>query len=454
MPSVQNLRIAAVLPRTVCTCHRSSASAWAAVKGAGACVLQQLRALTSRSHHVQWYSSSPGRRALSSHGGKEGERGKATGAGMAAADEGSTKLQGEGLASFVFGSPLQKSATRAASSGQRRMRRQKIGLIGHGNSVREGGAGVRAAPAHLNKLWAWARERARLNSKVKVDWLSGHNIAEGGGKGRGKTAESSLAAGAGESHSRQVLDVQGQGLASAHKSKHEATHEVALPSGHAHASGALEPLTREFWDALLLQRDPTKGLRQVALRSLMYEDGAGGAPEPTPVDPTLWWMEDMIRIKWGGGGYLPEGLRRGEESAPVHGEKVLINHVIQVVAQAPCRLRVRWAALLHDVGKPATADKKSGKLTFVKHERVGALMVERILGAYGYDDKFCKEVASLVLRSGRIRMVEQFNDQGARRLMAIMGPLFDDLLDLYAADCTSAKTWRQAEHQACAIRNP
>jgi hypothetical protein len=37
---------------------------------------------------------------------------------------------------------------------------------------------------------------------------------------------------------------------------------------------------------------------------------------------------------------------------------------------------------------------------------------------------------------------------GARRLLTIMGPLFDDLLDLYAADCTSARAHRQAEHQA------
>jgi putative nucleotidyltransferase with HDIG domain len=49
----------------------------------------------------------------------------------------------------------------------------------------------------------------------------------------------------------------------------------------------------------------------------------------------------------------------------------------QVVRQAPRRLRVRWAALLHDVGKPATAaaDPATGRVTFYSHERVGALMV-------------------------------------------------------------------------------
>jgi putative nucleotidyltransferase with HDIG domain len=54
---------------------------------------------------------------------------------------------------------------------------------------------------------------------------------------------------------------------------------------------------------------------------------------------------------------------------------------MQVVKQAPCRLRVRWAALLHDVGKPATVsvDTERKKLIFHAHENVGALMVDRIL---------------------------------------------------------------------------
>jgi putative nucleotidyltransferase with HDIG domain len=58
-----------------------------------------------------------------------------------------------------------------------------------------------------------------------------------------------------------------------------------------------------------------------------------------------------------------------------------LNFQLQVVKQTPCRLRVRWAALLHDVGKPATVSVDQGrkKIIFHSHENVGALMVDRIL---------------------------------------------------------------------------
>jgi len=310
--------------------------------------------------------------------------------------------------------------------------------------------GKHVVPVHLTQLWGWARERARVNSKVKMDWLSEEKSLTGALKTDQLHPPNTVTVKPKEHPDRVNSTKQVEALGTTHygaqPSRMQLT-DVAQTQTYTEQMEKVPQLTREFWDKLLLQRDPTKGLRDVALRSLMYEESGGGTHDK-PVDATLWWMESQLRIKWGGGGYLPENLRRGEEIAPVQGEKVLINHVIQVVAQAPCRLRVRWAALLHDVGKPATVAMHDGKLTFTAHEREGALMVKRILCAYGYDDKFCKEVATLVLRSGRIRMVEKFNDQGARRLLATMGPLFEDLLDLYAADCTSAKAHKQAEHQA------
>jgi len=432
-------------------------------------------------------------RALSSShgGGRQGERGKATGAATGSAS--GRNQPRENLASIVFPSMMAlegaaqavERAGRATQTGARplqprRVDRQRklmkdtaheaesIGRPGDSailsgplrgiGGTHEQGPGGRGLPAHLTNLWEWARERARVNSNVCVDWL---------GKGERKQARSTCEVPAGTESFRGEVDASVQArpatAAAAAQPVHGAGRGVVQPTLHqsgmadvpASVNGQAsfgvdhrQTLDREFWDTLLLQRDPTKGLREVALRSLMYESSAEAGGKDRPIDPTLWWMESLVRIKWGGGGYLPRNLRRGQERKPVKGEKVLINHVIQVVAQAPCRLRVRWAALLHDVGKPTTAEMQGGKLTFTAHERVGAAMVDEILSAYGYDEKFCKEVATLVLRSGRIRMVERFNDQGARRLMAVMGPLFDDLLDLYAADCTSGKAHRQAEHQA------
>ena len=454
------------------------------------CTLGQLQVLTASRALAAWIAARApvGARALSSShsGGRQGERGKATGAASGIAH--GQQLRGN-LASIVFpdlpregaaapvqraGGAQQTGAKPAANkmrgspaAGGRRRRRDRdrnvapipgwndgatAGLAGPlrgiGGTHQRGGAGGRGLSAHLTKLWEWARERARVNSRVRVSWLSANQSLK---KGKGKRAARppcEVPAGTELLPGEAASPAQARPAAAAAQPVGGPEHGMVQPTTHQSARSGAPKLDREFWDTLLLQRDPTKGLREVALWSLMYEKSAEADGEDRPVDPTLWWMEGMVRIKWGGGGYLPQSLRRGQESKPVKGEKVLINHVIQVVAQAPCRLRVRWAALLHDVGKPATVEMQGGKLTFTAHERVGAGMVDKILGAYGYDEKFCKEVATLVLRSGRIRMVERFNDQGARRLMAIMGPLFDDLVELYAADCTSARAHRQAEHQA------
>ena len=154
------------------------------------------------------------------------------------------------------------------------------------------------------------------------------------------------------------------------------------------------------------------------------------------------------------------------------GEKILINHSIQVVKQAAPRLRLRWAALLHDVGKPRTVKLVPEGLQFHRHEevarwprrapsqaagadrgraQVGAEMTAQILGAYGYPQHFIREVATLVKRSGRIRMVNDFRDAGLRRVLLTIGPLYDDLLDLYQADCTSMQARMQMQHQSRAV---
>lgn len=154
-------------------------------------------------------------------------------------------------------------------------------------------------------------------------------------------------------------------------------------------------------------------------------------------------------LRWRGGSFPEQGSGGSGCSADEALEVTRPLGLNQVVKQAPPRLRVRWAALLHDVGKAATVtvDAKSQKLQFRKHESVGGTMVDSILASYGYHEQFRREVATLVLRSGRIRSVENFHDQGARRLLSVSGPLFIDLLDLYKADCTSMSPRRQQEHQ-------
>ncbi len=58
-------------------------------------------------------------------------------------------------------------------------------------------------------------------------------------------------------------------------------------------------------------------------------------------------------------------------------EKDLWDHTVRVVRQTPPRPAVRWAALLHDAGKPLTRSVGlDGEVHFFGHERVGAELAQ------------------------------------------------------------------------------
>lgn len=115
-----------------------------------------------------------------------------------------------------------------------------------------------------------------------------------------------------------------------------------------------------------------------------------------------------------------------------------LTHTFQVVRQAPNRLRVRLAALFHDVGKPPTRVIANGKVTFHDHEAVGARLTRKRLTALGFDKALASEVAELVRISGRTHGFDgNWTDSAVRRFVHDAGDLYTDALDLARADCTS-----------------
>jgi poly(A) polymerase len=127
--------------------------------------------------------------------------------------------------------------------------------------------------------------------------------------------------------------------------------------------------------------------------------------------------------------------------------KDIWDHTMQVLDKAPPRLAVRWAALLHDAGKPRTRSVDScGEVHFFGHERVGADMARRTLRRLTQERNLTTRVSRLVeLHLRPAGYDDTWTDSAVRRLMVEVGDELDDLLDLAAADVTSAREHRQRE---------
>ena len=101
--------------------------------------------------------------------------------------------------------------------------------------------------------------------------------------------------------------------------------------------------------------------------------------------------------------HLPELPALRLEQDPIHRHKDVLAHTVAVTSQSPSRLRVRLAALFHDVGKPRTRSYEHGGVTFRHHEAVGARMTRKRMPKLGYQDELTREVSQLVFLSGRFK---------------------------------------------------
>ncbi|MPZ86738.1 MAG: CCA tRNA nucleotidyltransferase [Nitriliruptorales bacterium] len=97
--------------------------------------------------------------------------------------------------------------------------------------------------------------------------------------------------------------------------------------------------------------------------------------------------------------FLPEIPALRMERDPLHRHKDVYAHTLAVVDRCVPHddLTLRLAALLHDIGKPATrAYGQDGKVTFHHHEVVGARMAERRLKELRYPHHLVDDVSALV----------------------------------------------------------
>jgi poly(A) polymerase len=143
---------------------------------------------------------------------------------------------------------------------------------------------------------------------------------------------------------------------------------------------------------------------------------------------------------------LPE-LPALRMAADEHGQhKDVYAHTLQVLDQAidledeGPDLVLRWAALLHDVGKPATREfLPGGRVTFHHHEVVGARMARKRLKALRYSNEIVEDVGQLVFLHLRFYgyRSSDWTDSAVRRYVRDAGPLLPRLHKLVRSDCTT-----------------
>lgn len=136
--------------------------------------------------------------------------------------------------------------------------------------------------------------------------------------------------------------------------------------------------------------------------------------------------------------FLPELPAMRLEQDPVHRHKDVLTHTIAVVRRSPPRLRVRLAALFHDIAKPRTRSIGPNGVTFHHHEVVGARMTRERMRALRFDKETIREVSQLVFLHLRGHGYGTgWTDSAVRRFVRDAGPQLEDLIALTRADCTT-----------------
>ncbi len=159
------------------------------------------------------------------------------------------------------------------------------------------------------------------------------------------------------------------------------------------------------------------------------------------VDAALQWMQDAAILPV----LFPElaaTVDLVQETGRQH--KDVWAHTKQVVRQTVRRPLVRWAALLHDIGKVPTRTFTAEGVHFHGHAEVGARMFDRVYPRFAFARDERQTIRFLVKHHLRTNQYSgAWTDSAVRRFHREMGPHMTDLLDLSRADITSKRPGRR-----------
>lgn len=123
-------------------------------------------------------------------------------------------------------------------------------------------------------------------------------------------------------------------------------------------------------------------------------------------------------------------------------------HTKLVVSQCPANVRVRWAALFHDVGKVQTFEFKTGRVTFHGHEALSGKLFRDAAKRTGWFNREERvHIRGLIHNLGHIESYElDWTDSAVRRLHKLAGDRFEDLVALASADITTKHEDKRSRH--------
>jgi putative nucleotidyltransferase with HDIG domain len=183
-------------------------------------------------------------------------------------------------------------------------------------------------------------------------------------------------------------------------------------------------------DALAAIRDPASGVRVEAIAAERIRDELQqlmAAPRPSIGFELL--RRGGLLERW-----LPElASMVGVGQNRFHAHDVWTHTLLTTDAAPVGKPRVRWAALLHDVGKPATKVMRNDDWTFYEHDAVGAGMADQLLERLRFPTDEREAIVHLV----REHMFDLgvASDAALRRWLRRVGTAnVADLFDLRIAD--------------------
>jgi tRNA nucleotidyltransferase (CCA-adding enzyme) len=170
--------------------------------------------------------------------------------------------------------------------------------------------------------------------------------------------------------------------------------------------------------SFLLKKISIERIRLELERILMGSDPAAGIRALAKYDLLKYVVPELIPSI-------------GFEQNKFHTQDVF-EHTLSVIQNTPQDLRLRLAALFHDIGKPESFSVgDDGERHFYLHENIGHRMCKKVMKRLRFSNQEIKAVSQLV----RLHMRPlDCGPAGVRRLMRDLGEYFEDWKKLKAAD--------------------